>query len=161
MHRRAQRNQPVFSRFPLPKLPSFGPRAASNRQPGSFLSGCSLRRSPAGPARPLSCLRPHRCDREQTRCARVSVTRWATAERGNRLHIPIRQLADCSQPESGARGPRCLPASPANTGMFSDFHSSLGSREKQPQPFRSVFLKYRHQGIAELQQQMLRGAISK
>ena len=62
---------------------------------------------------------------------------------------------------SGARGLLCLPASAANTGTFSGFDSSLGSCEKQPQPFHSVFLKYRHQGIAELQQQMLRGAISK
>ena len=62
---------------------------------------------------------------------------------------------------SAAWGLLCLPASAANTGMFSGFDSSLGSCEKQPQPFHSVFLKYRHQGIAELQQQMLRGAISK
>lgn len=101
---------------------------------------------------------------ERKQASLLSVTREATAAGGHRLPTPIRQLADCCPPAgraSGARGSRCLPTSPANRGTFSDFDSSLGSCEKQPQRFQSVFLKYQHQGIAELQQQMLRGNVSK
>ena len=90
MHIRAQRGQPNFSHGFLSSrscLP-FGPRAASHRQTGSFLSGCTARRLHAGPARPFSCNRPHRVWAcwEQTRRSLVSVTRWATSERGHPLH---------------------------------------------------------------------------
>lgn len=68
--------------------------------------------------------------------------------------IPGRQLADCSR-VSLEHGVFPLPISAA------DFDGSPGSCEKQALRLQNVFLKYRHPGTAESQQQTLWGNIFK
>ena len=82
----------------------FGPWAASHRQP-ELSSGMDRTASACWSSPALLLLTDRtRLDRargwwEQARCFLESVTRGTTSERGHRLHIPIRQWADCSEPE--------------------------------------------------------------